>query len=197
MSPFECYSLFLALKQHFTKPKYDAIRYNWKVRASITAFHKRKDRYFFEKLSRKKNEEEVKNFYISNFVASTNPQSVYIPDLIKDGEDVYINWQKRVQSLSYNFKNEVSNLFTQDNFNDVFECKNAQHSILIKKYLQGSLSIETLVILEIILKYVSRYDKILDDPLWELLSLKITKYKSLLNIDIGKYLNILKETICE
>lgn len=197
MSPFECYTTFLALKQHFTKPKYDVIRYNWKVRASLTSFHKRKDRYFYEKLSRKKNEEEVKSFYIANFVASTNPQSVYIPDLIKDGEDVYINWMKRFQSLSYNFKNEVSNLFTQDNFNDVFECKNAQHSILIKKYLQGSLSIETLVILEIILKYVSRYDKILDDPLWELLSLKITKYKSLLNIDIDKYLNILKETICE
>lgn len=197
MSPFECYTNFLALKQHFTKPKYDVIRYNWKVRASLTSFHKRKDRYFYEKLSRKKNDEEIRNFFISNFVASDNPQSVYIPDLIKDGEEVYIKWMKRIQSLSYNFKNEISNLFTKDNFNDVLECKNSQHSILIRKYLQNSLSIETLVILDEILHYVKGYDRVLDDPLWELLSLKIRKYKSLLSIDTDKYLNIIKEIICE
>lgn len=197
MSPFECYTVFLATKQHFTKPKYDAIKYNWKVRASITTYNKRKDRYFFEKLSRKKNDEEIKGFYIANFVNSTNSESVYIPDLIKEGEDTYINWLKRIQSLSYIFKNETSNLFTSDNFNTVFECKENQHSILIKKYLQGELSIETLVILEKILRYVARYDKILDDPIWELLSLKIRKYKLLLDIDKDKYLNTLKEIISE
>lgn len=197
MSPFQVFCIYLALKQHFTKPKYDAVKYNWKVKASLTSFHKRKDRYFYEKLSRKMSEGEIKNFYIANFVAATNPQSVYIPDLMKDGDDVYISWMKRVQSLSYNFKKEVSNLFTLDNFNDIFDCKNAQHSILIKKYFQGQLSIETLVILEKILHYVSEYDRILDDPLWELLSLKISKYGSLLNIDVEKYLRILKESICE
>lgn len=197
MSPFQVFCIYLALKQHFTKPKYDAVRYNWKVRASLTSFHKRKDRYFYEKLSRKMNEDEIKNFYIANFVAAINPQSVYVPDLIKEGEDVYINWMKRVQSLSYIFKNEISNLFTFENFNDVLKCKNSQHSTLIKRFLQNQVSIETLVILENILHYVQQYDKMLEDPIWGLLSLKIKKYSSLLNIDMEKYLNILKESIRE
>lgn len=197
MSPFECYTTFLSAKQHFTKPNYDAIKYNWKVKASLTSFHKRTDRYFYERLSRKKSDDEIKNFYIANFVCSTNPQSVYIPDLMRDGEVVYTNWMKRVQSLSYNFKNDTLTLFNENDFNDVLECKNSQYSILIKRFLQGKISIETLVILENILHYVKDYDKILDDPLWELLSLKIRKYKLLLNIDIQNYLKILKEIVCE
>lgn len=49
MAPFEVYVNYLALKSHFSSPKYDYFKYNKKVRASLTSFNKRKDRYFFEK----------------------------------------------------------------------------------------------------------------------------------------------------
>jgi len=197
VNPFQCYSTFLALKQHFTKPTYDIIKYNWKTRASLTAFNKRTDRYFYERLSRKKNEKEIKEFFISNFIEAHNPQSVYISEMMKDGEDNYVNWMKRIQSLSYIFQTEVSSLITKENFNDFFECKNNQHSKLIRKHLQKYISIESLVILNKILHYVEDYDKILDDPLWNSLSLKIKKYTPLLNIDIQRYSKLLKEIICE
>lgn len=197
MSPYDCYIVFLALKQHFVRPSYDIIKYNWKTRASLTSFHKRTDRYFYERLSRKKNESEIKNFFIANFVNAENPNSVYIAELLRDGEDVYVQWMKRIQSLSYNFKNEISSLFSQENFNSVIICRNNQHSTLIRKYLQKSISLETLVILEKILHYAKDYDKVLDDPVWDSLRLKILKYSSLLNIDIKKYSSILKEILCE
>jgi len=197
VNPFQVFCTFLSLKQHFTKASYDVIKYNWKTRASLTAFNKRTDRYFYERLSRKKNEQEIKEFFISNFVDSDNPNSVYISDLMKDGEDIYINWMKRIQSLSYLFETEVSVFITKDNFNELFECKNNQHSKLIHKYLQKAFSIETLVILDKILHYVKDYDKVLSDPLWDSLSLKIKKYSPFINIDIQRYSNILKEIICE
>ena len=197
MNPFEVFCTFLALKQHFTKASYDVIKYNWKTRASLTAFNKRTDRYFYERLSRKKNEQEIKNFFIANFVGCDNPQSVYITDLMKDGENTYIEWMKRVQSLSYLFEAEATVFISKDRFNELFECKNNQHSPLIHKYLQKALSIETLVILDKILHYVEDYDKILDDPLWDSLKLKITKYNPLLNIDTKKYSKILKEIVSE
>jgi hypothetical protein len=197
VNPFQCYSTFLALKQHFTKPSYDVIKYNWKTRASLNSFNKRTDRYFFEKLSRKKNEQEIKDFYISNFVDCDNPNSIYISDLMKEGEEIYINWMKRVQSLSYLFETESSVFINKNNFNSVLECKNGQHSELIRKYLQKALSIETLVILEKLLHYVKDYDKVLDDPLWSLLRLRILKYGQLLNIDTKRYSTTLKEIICE
>lgn len=197
MTPFQVFCFFLAIKQHFTRPSYDVIKYNWKVKASLDSFHKRNDRYFYERLSRKKNEQEVKDFFISNFVYSSNPQRVYISDLMKDGEEVYINWMKRNQSLSYIFKNEISDLLHQYNLNELIKCKNSQHSILIRKHLQNTLSIESLVIFEKILHYVRDYDKVLDDPIWDSLKLKIKKYERLLNIDMTKYSKIIQELVCE
>ncbi len=197
MNPYQCYLAFLSIKQHFVKPSYDVVKYNWKTRASLTSFHKRTDRYFYERLSRKKNDQEIKDFFISNFVNTDNPSSVYIVDLMRDGEDVYIQWMKRIQSLSYLFKNEISSFITSENFNSVIRCINNQHSTLIRKYLQKQLSIETLVILNKILQYVRDYDKVLQDPLWDALKLKIIKYEPLLNIDKVKYSIILKEIICE
>ena len=44
------------LKNHFTKEKYDYHKYCGKSRASIQSFYKRKDRFFFEKLSRQKDD---------------------------------------------------------------------------------------------------------------------------------------------
>ena len=46
MTGFEVYKMYLALKQHFTKEKYDYHKYRGKVRASEDAFEQRHDRYF-------------------------------------------------------------------------------------------------------------------------------------------------------
>lgn len=197
MTTFDCFSTFLALKQHFTKKTYNVIKYNWKVKASLTSFHKRTDRYFFERLSRKKSDSEIRDYFVANFVNAQNPNSIYTSELIQNGDGIYLEWLKRNQSLSYLFKNEIANTLTKNNFNSFFECKNEQHSPLIRKYLQKKFSIETLVIFEKLLHYVSRYDKILDDPVWDSLSLKISKYEILLNIDDKKYFKIIKELICE
>ena len=53
MAPFETYKQYLAFKQHFTRKNYDYFRYAGKSRASLNSFYKRKDRYFFERCSRK------------------------------------------------------------------------------------------------------------------------------------------------
>ena len=197
MSPYETYHLFLCLKQHFSKPSYDIFKYNWKTRASIATYNKRKDRYFFERLSRKKSDQEIKEFFISNFAYTQNPKGVYIPDLMRDGEDVYTAWRKYNQSLYYNFKTELEVFISHKNLNEFMECKNNQHSQLIRKYLQKYISIETLVILDKIFNYTKQYDKVLIDPVWEILSLKIKKYSPFLQINTEKYIQVMKEILCE
>jgi hypothetical protein len=67
----------------------------------------------------------------------------------------------------------------------------------VKKYIQKEVSIETLVILDKILLYKRDYDKKLNDPVWQLISMRIDKYSSFLNLDIFKYRKILKEIILE
>lgn len=53
MTGFEVYKMYLALKQHFTKEKYDFYKYNGKVRANEKSFEESSDRYFFKKLATK------------------------------------------------------------------------------------------------------------------------------------------------
>lgn len=197
LKSFDVYKLFLSLKNHFTKDSYDYFKYCGKSRASIESFNKRKDKYFFERLSRKKSDDDIIYFFVANFVSADNPNSVYVPELMRSGEDVYIEWSKRTQSLFYMFQTEVQVFLSGSRFNSFFECSPGKHPEIIKKHLQNLISIETLVILDDILNYSKEYDKKLDDPLWDLLSMRIKKYKPFINTDISKYVKVLKELVCE
>ena len=68
MMPADAYRCYLSLKNHFTKPKYDYHKYRGKVRATNAAFYKRKDRFWFEKFARQKDDKEIEEFFVSNFI---------------------------------------------------------------------------------------------------------------------------------
>ena len=54
-------------------------------------------RYFFEKMSRKYKDPEIKDFFLANFVNTDNPEGLWIGNIIRSGEGVYKEWQKRQQ----------------------------------------------------------------------------------------------------
>jgi hypothetical protein len=195
MTPFDVYKTYVSLKSHFTKEKYDYHKYCGKTRVQLNTFYKRKDRYWFERLSRQKNDQQVVDFFVSNFVLCDDPQSLWIGEIIREGEDRYLNWCKRQQSLSYTFKSEIESIFNKDNFDKMFKLETNKHPQIIKEYLQNNISLETLVILNKILNFSSSFDKKLLDPVWEIISLKIKKYSQFLNIDIFKFKKILKECV--
>ena len=85
VTPFETYQHYLSLKNHFANPKYDFFKYGAKTSASITSFNKRRDKYWFEKTSRKYNDKEVVDFLVSNFVSADNPQNLLIGEIINSG----------------------------------------------------------------------------------------------------------------
>ena len=182
------------MKNHFTKDNYDYLKYRGKVRATNQAFYKRKDRFWFEKFARQKTDKEVEEFFVANFTSCADPESLWIGEMIKEGEDRYQNWQKKVQSLSYIFKEESESLFTDNRVNDVFDCSQG-HPIVLKKFLGGNISLESLVIYDIIFGYGKDFDKKLKDPVWETVSRRVKKYTPFLNIDVFRYKKILKEVV--
>jgi len=194
MVPVDAYRCYLALKNHFTKDKYDYHKYRGKVRATNEAFYKRKDRFWFEKFARQKKDNEVEEFFVSNFIYSTDPATMWIGEMIKEGEGRYIDWKKKIQSLSYIFKEEVNTLFEQNKVNEVFDCSDG-HPPILRKYLGGTISLETLVICDSVFDYRKDFDQRLNDPVWETVSKKMKKYKPFLNIDVPKYKKILKQTV--
>ena len=192
--PADAYRCYLALKNHFTKDHYDYIKYRGKTRASNAAFYKRKDRFWFEKFARQKNDKEIEEFFVSNFIYSTDPSTVWIGEMIKEGEGRYSEWKKKVQSLTYIFKEETESIFENKKVDDMFDCSKG-HPPILKSYLGGDISLESMVIYDRILGYGKDFDKRLKDPVWESVSRKIKKYSPFLNIDVSRYKKILKEVI--
>ena len=194
VTPYQTYQTYLSMKSHFTNPKYDFFKYGGKSRATMTSFNKRKDKYWFEKTSRKYSDEEVLNFLLANFVHTDNPQNLWIGEIINSGERNYAEWMRRKQSLTYLFKEQSGKLLSENELQTVFDCSKG-HPVILKKYLGGEISLETLTILEKVFSFVRDFDKKLTDPVWETVSLKIKKYIPFININVYNYKKIIKEVI--
>jgi hypothetical protein len=196
VTPFETYQHYLSLKNHFTNPKYDFFKYGAKTRASIASFNKRTDKYWFEKTSRKYSDKEVVDFLLANFVATDSPSNLWIGEIINSGERKYADWMRRQQSLTYLFKEQSSELFLETKLEDALNCSKG-HPPVLKRFLSGKISIETLVIYDKIFLFGKKFDKKLLDPVWETVSLKMKKYNPFLNIDVFQFKKILREIIDE
>jgi|TARA_S200002703_G_scaffold158853_1_gene170381 hypothetical protein len=194
VTPFETYQHYLSLKNHFTNPKYDFFKYGAKTRASMASFNKRKDKYWFEKTSRKYSNKEIVNFLVSNFVSTDNPQNLWIGEIINSGERKYADWTKRQQSLTYLFKEQSNELLSENDLESIFDCSKG-HPKILKKFLGGNISLETLTIYEIIFHFSKNFDKKLNDPVWESVNLKIKKYTPFLNINVFNHKKIIKEIL--
>ena len=196
VTPFETYQTYLSMKSHFTNSMYDFFKYGGKSRATMSSFNKRKDKYWFEKTSRKYSDQQITDFLLSNFVSTDTPQNLWIGEIINSGERNYAEWMRRQQSLTYLFKEQLNELLLENNLDEVFDCSKG-HPPLLKKYLGGETSLETLTILEKVFSFAKNFDKKLDDPVWEPVSMKLKKYNPFLNINVFHYKKILREIVNE
>jgi hypothetical protein len=194
MTPFDAYKTYLALKNHFSKSNYDYFKYAGKSRASVASFEKRKDKYWFERISRQKDDNEIKEFFVANLVEADDSSSVWIGNVIREGDTCYKEWQKKQQSLKYLFTQESEQMLSSNNLEQLFDCSK-QHPPVLKMFLSGKISIETLVIWDKIFLFRNNFDKKLLDPVWELMSLKIQKYSPFLNIDVEDYKKVLRNIV--
>jgi hypothetical protein len=187
MTGFEAYKLYLALKAHFTSKTYDYFQYNGAVSAKLDSFEKRNDKYFFTKLSKKK---DVLGFLVSLFVYGK--KEMWIGDIIRneEQEDLFLKWQKVRQSITYVFSNDLDQL--KEDFLSNFEIKDGQHPYLLQLLLGEHIHIETFIILNDILKFVPFWNKYMQDTvLWPEVKLKCKKYQPFMEYNREKCLQIL------
>ena len=134
-------------------------------------------------------QEEISNYNVEISLSPINPVvgqqifSIYISDL---------NSKEPLENLIVNVY--ATPLFDDKKIDEIFDCSYG-HPPILKSYLAGNTSLETLVICDRILEYRKDWDKKLDDPVWETVSRKIKKYTPFLNIDVPRYKKILKESV--
>lgn len=197
MDEFSVYKMYLALKLHFTTDAYDVIKQRGKVRASRQAFAKRTDLFSIKKISKNYTDEEVANFLVANFVSGDRWGGMFDTD----AGQRYTLWKKKIESLSYNFTQDLDNLIQEceDSGIDsstIFTVSKGQHPYIIKAFLRKTISIETLVILDKLTGFIETFDKEISDTIvWPDISRLIKKYKPFLVIDVEKYDAIFRRRI--
>lgn len=181
------YKLYIMLKNHFND-RYDVIKYNWQMRLSDAAYNKRRDKYFFQKLSDKYTLKELALIFISNLVAN---QDAWIGD-ISDADALvfyreYLGKLKRVKTI---FEDDVKNIYyfsgkvNVESLNEIFEYNKKIGTSYIFKLLQSNIiSFETFILLDSFLDIINKHDAATNDLVWSNYSTKLKAYKKILIVD--------------
>lgn len=188
-TPFQIYQIYVALKSHFNTTSYDFFKYNNKVRATKKAFEQRNDKAFFFRLAKHENPIE---FMVSLLIED----DFWVGDMISNirAEEIYKDWRRRTQSLTYMFKNELREL--GNDIPSLFEAKRGSQPEIIKKYFNKKIHLETLVILVDALDMIPYWDKKLkDDLMWEELRNKIIKYMPFLKYDKTRFRKLVVDAL--
>ena len=188
MTPYEAYQMFLGIKMHFTQPSYDYFRYNGRVNATIDSFNRRRDKYQFAKLGRHK---DPYHYLIAQY--SSGNFTGWVGDLFtEEAEREYRAYLARRQSLTYNFKSDLG--IIGENFVSKFKVKDGQHPEALVMFRRGDISIETLAILNKLLKFFPFWDTRIDDTIiWPSTRDRVIKYTPFIEYDKVKIKSLIQD----
>ena len=195
---FDVYKTYLAVKLHFASDTYDYYKYDGKVNAKLDTFTKRKDRYFFHKLSTRYAKSDILDFFVANFLADSKR---WIGNLLaNDGRDVYLDYKKRKEAFAYHFKQECGTIAIDlgrrnISFNDGFIPPDGQHPRVLRLLIQRKISYQTAVVLDHFLGFTKNWDKeITEKVVWPEISLKVSRVKPFVNFNATECKLIMKDT---
>ena len=178
MDGFKAYKYYMAIKLHFTKPKYDVFKTRGNVRGSRDAFNSRNDRYIFEKLADKySTDRDIIQFFVSIFAYGEGTEFYGT-----EADGYYELWRKRKESITNVFQNDLA---TTINICDIekqdkrrlFKSKDGELPILLTLFLAGRISIETLSIINDIDPFIDDWEN--DTAVNLVLSDKLLRIKKL------------------
>lgn len=188
MRSYEAFQAYRSIKLHFTNEKYDWFRYCGKTNATVQQFERSRDKLWYGKLA--KHPAPI-DLIVSNFAyRDVN----WVGDLFDDqGKQQWMELQKRQQSMSYLFQQDLSKV---DDL--VAACKVVGNNTpqLLTLYRRGEIMLESLSILNDLLKVVDYWDqKIEDGILWPKIKLKIKKLQPFIDYDRFKLKPLVKSKL--
>jgi hypothetical protein len=203
MDGFKAYRYYLAIKLHFTTDKFNVFENRGNVKGTREAFNARNDRYIFEKLALKKGDDKnIIQFFTSNF-AYGNDTAIYAG---QEAEENYVEWQKRKQSITKIFIDDLAALLTHIEVSKlkhtaIFEFTENQYPVALNMFIGGKITIETLRIID---DFTGIIDKWRIHPsvryIWDDELRRVTKLTGFVKYDkikLGKIFDHFKEEIAE
>jgi T4 gene Gp59 loader of gp41 DNA helicase len=196
MTPHEVFCKYLAIKNHFTQPKYDYFRYNGKMNIKKETFDARRDRIIFQMMAKKIPSDNVEDVILSNILADNLYAVNYIHE---DGQEVFRQYQKYMQSITYNFSNELDNALTavDGDVRKLFKKSSNGYPEIVNLHYQHVVSLQTIVILDYFIQFLKKFEDLNGDYIWDKFLMKVRKYAPfvLRVIDKKKFGEIIKTKV--
>lgn len=197
---FDAYLAYRAIVQHFKNAGYDYFKYHGRVRgATIDNYERSHERFQFDKLARwYPNKTDLENFIVANVIAN----NAYVRDMVIDGEDVYLKWKRRTQSLNYMVRNDIKTILSEcPKFRNALRVIDRQHPLIFQACSRGEICVETVIYLDEFTGFFKRVDEELSwEQGWRNFSEKVAKYRPFLrrlNIDVGRLKQTIRQTLEE
>jgi hypothetical protein len=200
---FKAYRYYLAIKLHFTTDKFNVFENRGNVKGTREAFNARNDRYIFEKLAMKRpNDKDIIQFFVSNF-AYGNDTAIYAG---QEAEENYQEWQRRKQSVTKIFIDDLANMITYIETNKLkhsalFNFTENEYPVALKMFLGRKIAIESLRIIDDLTGILDKWKDnptvkyIWDDELRRVI--KLTGFVKYDKIKIGKIFEHFREETAE
>ena len=209
LDPFVVFQTYLGIKMHF-KPggAFDATKYGCRINnVTRDAFHKRKDRFFFEKLARHfKKTETLEEFLICNFVYSGN--NIYIREL--NDKPAFVLFSRYIalkEGFTKHFEDDIIVLRDQmlqtgliKTPNDIFSQiePGTDFPYIINLAMRKQIRLETLLNLDNVFSFLKHINRRMEDSnfLWSDLYQRLVKYQKLMRLRLHneEVITILKHT---
>ena len=193
MRSFETYKTYVSIKRHFEQPTYDYFLYNGVSKGlNLEKFLSRRGLpHYFQIFNKRYKKEQLLSFFVANFISDNK----MLEDMVNSGDDIFVAWKNRIQSMGYNFETELDLMMSKVNeFDELFQ-NEEYNPIILKMFYQNDISIETFIIMDLLLSFFTQFDRKLDDYQWPATRDLCNKYKCFLNVDRKKYLQIVKNKL--
>lgn len=196
LSPFETYCLFQALKLHFTTESYDFFKYGGKTKATVEQFNGKRDKYFYHRLSKRYNDDQMQDFIVANMLDDAKQ---WVGHFFDDDADLrYKVYVKNHQSITYTFKSNLDKMCDDSSLASIFHFEDNGFPKMMNDYMRGDATLETLIIINDFTDCFSKFnEKLAGDYLWDKFYFKARKYRPFLKYDKTKIKSIIKEKVQE
>ena len=202
MDDFEAFKVYVAMKSHF-QGDYNYKKYSGKQNIRESAFHKRQDKSTFQELSRRFTKKELEEFLLATFLTS-NSEYMWTGNLLDEETlNAYKEWKSRVQSMSYNFREDVHKIIDKAvekdlRFDNIFKSVKGEYPFVMKMENLGEISLETFIILDKMFDILETQDKkVRDSIFYPMYKKKCQNYSDFLNINIEHYKQMFRQIIVE
>ena len=173
----EAYKLFHSIKLHFTRQSFDFFKS--RVKISEKTFLSRRDKFAFYRLAKEYDRDQFIALTLANILKNDSLWSMNL--LEPEASDNLVEYQKRLESITYNFKQDLKKLLDWSHDNDVFLERvfipGDSYPPLLTMVMRNEISMETFVILNGIIDFLPMWKrKIKDEIIWPKFAIKCEKY---------------------